>query len=431
MAVHNFFAESHHLLRTIAQHNWAVAMKSALPLTVPLSTLALLVAGPHPALSFAFVIVERPSRAHLSNYPPSRGTHALAGPAMADTRSYSSRSLVVIGSQSEEKADVELSSESGEDDDEEELTEADWALCDKLLASDEMSSDALESRLAAALPTMHPRLVMRLRTAAEIADEDEENSKEERVSDLRTLGKALTAVLDHRLRGGRDLLEELLKTGEVRKLDGAIGKASREGGLDMGFFTVLNMNIRDAQYEASQLSEEERAKLAEISVPTDEDSGVADRLQILQHIYTRCQEELEKSVNPGAGLLNKLLRTEDTSIRSNQLRHYLGPQANMVVTPDGKEVPLQGEKKALVPPTDLIDAMATAVKQIRTVEKAGGTDKATAAGLVESCRQVAIEARIAIGEVYGMDSEELKDFESGLQPVFRPSSATSEYMTGE
>ena len=75
--------------------------------------------------------------------------------------------------------------------------------------------------------------------------------------------------------------------------------------------------------------------------------------------------------------------------------------------------------------------MATAVKQIRTVEKAGGTDKATAAGLVESCRQVAIEARIAIGEVYGMDSEELKDFESGLQPVFRPSSATSEYMTGE
>ena len=55
----------------------------------------------------------------------------------------------------------------------------------------------------------------------------------------------------------------------------------------------------------------------------------------------------------------------------------------------------------------------------------------TAAGLVESCRQVAIEARMAIGEAYGVDSDELKDFENGLQPVFRPDSGSSEYIKGD
>ena len=316
---------------------------------------------------------------------------------------------------------------------EEELTDADWKIVDQILAGADDDA-ALEGMVAAALPNMHPRLVLRLRSEAAKADSGEEDTddtkKEERIADLRKIGAALTAVFDERLKGGRDLLAELLKSGEVRKLDGAIGKASREGKLDMAFFTVLNMNIRDAQYEASQLSEEERAKLAEVTVPTDDDSGVADRLQILQHIYTRCQEELEKSVSPGAGLLNKLLRTEDINIRANQLRHYLGPQPNVVVTPDGKEVPLQGNKEALVPPSQLIEAIGTAVKQIRTVEKAGGTDVATAAGLVESCRQVAIEARMAIGEAYGVDSKELKDFENGLQPVFRPSGQSSEYIKG-
>jgi len=316
------------------------------------------------------------------------------------------------------------------------LTDADWAVVDQILKFDGKVSDAaLEGIVGAALNIMHPRLVLRLRTEAAkaVEDNDTEQAADEgdRVGDLRKVGVALSNVLDDRLKGGRDLLAELLKTGEIRKLDGALGKASREGKLDMAFFTVLNMNIRDAQYEASQLSEEERAKLAEVSVPTDDDSGVADRLQILQHVYTRCQEELEKAVIPGVGLLNKLLRTEDINIRANQLRHYLGPQPNVVVTPDGKEVPLQGNKEALVPPQELIRALSRAVKQIRTVEKAGGTDVETAAGLVENCRQVAIEARMAIAEAYGVDSPELMDFENGLQPVFRPTSSGSEYIKGD
>lgn len=375
----------------------------------------------------------------------SLGSGSLRAPARHDTRCASFPAHVPAGVHTilhSAAADVndstDASSKSVEDTTEgsnkkaeEVLTDADWMIVDQILAGADDDA-ALEGMVTAAIPSMHPRLVLRLRSEAAKAESGEEgDNEEERIADLRKIGAALTSVFDERLKGGRDLLAELLKSGEVRKLDGAIGKASRGGKLDMAFFTVLNMNIRDAQYEASQLSEEERAKLAEVTVPTDDSSGVADRLQILQHIYTRCQEELEKSVSPGAGLLNKLLRTDDINIRANQLRHYLGPQPNVVVTPDGKEVPLEGNKEALVPSSELIEAIGTAIKQIRTVEKAGGADVATAAGLVESCRQVAIEARMAIGEAYGVDSDELKDFENGLQPVFRPDSGSSEYIKGD
>jgi hypothetical protein len=35
------------------------------------------------------------------------------------------------------------------------------------------------------------------------------------------------------------------------------------------------------------------------------------RLQVLMHIYTRVQEELEKKAKPAMGLLHKLLRMID------------------------------------------------------------------------------------------------------------------------
>ena len=75
-------------------------------------------------------------------------------------------------------------------------------------------------------------------------------------------------------------------------------------------------------------------------------------------------------------------------------------------------------------------ALENAVWQIRSVEKTGGATREMAAECVESCRQVAIEARLAIGEGYRTSSEELKEFEMGLQPVFRPDSAESEFIKG-
>lgn len=284
---------------------------------------------------------------------------------------------------------------------------------------------SLSSFLMSRLPQMPPNTILTLRNASQGEFPSNITDGKQR-SDLETVGKALVNIMDTQLGAGRDLLQKFLKCGEIRKLDGAIGNALRDGKLDMAFFTVLNLNIRDATIEAMENGESTNSS-------TDGQMGSGEnpnRLQILQHIYTRCQEEVEKTVSPGVGLLNKLLRTEQASIRSNQLKHYLCPQEPKIIkSPDGKEVQLEGSK-ALVPPTEFVEALQNAVKQIRTVEKTGAADKVAAAGLVESCRQVAIEARLAIGEGYGVDSEELREFELALQPVFRPESPDSEYIQG-
>jgi len=285
------------------------------------------------------------------------------------------------------------------------LSDDEWSVVKDLVKRANDDTAVLEELVAQALPTMHPSFIMKLRTAEQLDDTVEQ--------ELSSVAQALRSVLDSRLAGGRQVLAELLSAGEIRKLDAAIGKFARQGQLDMAFFTVLNMNMQDAMAGESNSEDD------------------ASRTQILQHIYTRCQEEVEKTVPGGVALLNKLLRTEIESIRSNQLEHYLCPQPNVITTPDGKEIELKGEKPVLVPPTEFMEALAGAVKQIRTVEKAGGTDRESAANLVESCRQVASEARIAIAKNYGVESEELKKFEDGLMPVFRPESPDSPYIQGQ
>jgi hypothetical protein len=266
----------------------------------------------------------------------------------------------------------------------------------------------LDEVVLEALSTVSPQLVMKLRGA--VQDEREE---------FKAVSSALSAILDARLSQARDVLANFLKAGEVRKLDSLIGKAGRDGMLDVAFFQVLNMNLQDA------------AASPEPMVDPDSDEPAASRFQILQHIYTRCQEEVEKTIPPGVSLLNKVLRTEQPSIRSNQLNHYLCPQKSVIKTPDGKELKLEGREMILVSHEEFVDAIGNAVKQIRTIEKAGGANREMAANMVESCRQVAKEARIVIGEHFGRDSDQLRTFEESLQPIFRPENAESPYIKGE
>lgn len=258
-----------------------------------------------------------------------------------------------------------------------------------------------------ALPTINPQLIMKLRGAAQ-------DTREEFVA----IAGALESILDAQLAQARGTLKDFLNAGEVRKLDSMIGKAGREGKLDVAFFQVLNMNLQDAAADQTPIPN------------PDSDEPTASRFQILQHIYTRCQEEMEKTIPPGVSLLNKLLRTDVPSIRSNQLNHYLCPQPNVIKTPDGKELELKGRERILVSHKEFTDAIANAIKQIRTVEQAGGANREMAANMVESCRQVAKEARIVIGEHFGRESDELLKFEESLQPVFRPESTDSPYMKG-
>jgi hypothetical protein len=258
-----------------------------------------------------------------------------------------------------------------------------------------------------ALPTLRPSLLIKLRQAENYTKNDS----------IRSVSQQLNIMLKARLELAKATLQELLAAGEIRKLDNIIGSAARTGRLDVAFFNVLTVNLQEAMASADATAET--------------NDGTASRLQILKHLYTRCQEEVEKTIPPGTALLNKLLRTEQASIRSNLYEHYLTPRPNVITTPDGKEVRLNGTQPVLVPMLDFVKAIDTSVLQIRDVENAGGTDKESAAMMVESCRQIAKEARIVVGNSFGRDSEEMRLFEEGLQPVFRPSSPASPYIKGQ
>eukprot|EP00547_Thalassionema_nitzschioides_P006644 CAMPEP_0194217692 /NCGR_PEP_ID=MMETSP0156-20130528/22015_1 /TAXON_ID=33649 /ORGANISM="Thalassionema nitzschioides, Strain L26-B" /LENGTH=281 /DNA_ID=CAMNT_0038946809 /DNA_START=323 /DNA_END=1168 /DNA_ORIENTATION=- len=264
----------------------------------------------------------------------------------------------------------------------------------------------LRELLIQTLPTLSPQLVVKLVQSQAVKEQP-----------LQRVSLTLKTVMDENLASAKEVLANLLEAGEIRKLDAAIGKACRTGKLDMAFFTVLNMNLEDARMQ---------------QIEETEDEEHSSRASILQHIYTRCQEEVEKSVPPGVALLNKLMRTTQDEIRVNQLQHYLCPQPDVIKLPDGQEIPVKEseQKKVLVPLTDFVEALSSTVLQIRTMEQAGAVERDMSASMVEACRSVAKEARMVIGENYGEDSSELRSFEEGLQPVFRPDSPQSPYIQG-
>jgi hypothetical protein len=283
------------------------------------------------------------------------------------------------------------------------------------------------------LQTISPSLIVMLRQFASSTSPEDvgnggeagRNSTTELASKARAMGLALSTVLDAKLEKGRDLLQAFLGAGELRKLDSLIGKAAREGQLDSSFFTVLSMNLNDA----AESNESALSTTIENTQSDSEQPEGASRMSILQHMYTRCQEEMEKQVPPGVGLLNKLMRTEQPSIRKNQLEHYLGlPESKSIQAPDGTSIQLKDGGKALVPPDELVLAIQNIVKQVRLLEKSGATTKEGAAGVIEGARSIAKEARIVVGELYGVKSKLLIDFENGLMPVFRPSPSEPEYM---
>ncbi|KAL3757110.1 hypothetical protein ACHAWU_002949 [Discostella pseudostelligera] len=314
---------------------------------------------------------------------------------------------------------------------------------------DDQSSSSLENAISDSLETMSPSLLVALQMAAKTGQWNEEGEDGNTGDDdalnfahqMVQVGTALQNVLDNRLVSGRALLTQLLNSGEIRKLDSLIGKAAKEGKLDMSFFSVLSMNMQDAAMEDSgsnnsNNNDDEAIDTTSSSLEMEGDGGSsssvapggsANRGQILQHIYTRCQEELEKNVPPGMGLLNKLLRTEISSIRTNQLQYYLGPQATSITSPDGKTIELNNGTggKALVSHGEFIDALSQAVNQIRTLEKAGGTDRLSAMNLIENIRRVAMEARVVLVDCYGEGSEIVSEFQRDLQPVFRPTTTGS------
>ncbi|KAL3905302.1 MAG: hypothetical protein SGARI_004528 [Bacillariaceae sp.] len=335
----------------------------------------------------------------------------------------------IQNSQKEEVAQVFMPQQ---DHDSENLSTEELKIITDLHDKAKESSKEFQNVVEEALPSFSPSLIMKLKQASMygIDSGDGDDNADDSSKKFLDIANALQTMLNQKLQAARDTLSELMMAGEIKKLDALIGKAARVQQLDVAFFQVLQMNMQDAAMELQQ--QEQPSKDEKKDDAKDAPQG-ANRFQILQHIYTRCQEEVEKTINPGLALLNKLLRTEVDSIRQNQLQHYLCPQPTTITAPDGKQIELKNaqNEKSLVDHNDFCEAIGNAVRQIRTVEKAGGTDPAVAAGMVESCRQVAKEARIVIGEHFGKDSDQLQKFEDALMPVFRPASPESEYIKGE
>lgn len=331
------------------------------------------------------------------------------------------------------------------------FTDEEWKVLSVMHEEAMSSSSSLEQVVLAALPTLSPSTIVKLRSRdishrssggweADCVDTDTTSTI------LNDLAMALQSVLDDRLSQAKDLLQTLLGAGEIKKLDALIGKAARLQQLDVAFFQVLQANIQDAT------SREDKDTKSNATVGTNEGASNYDeptspssaaptgttafsntRFQILQHIYTRCQEEVENTIAPGMALLNKLLRTEQPSIRQNQLQYYLCPRPNIITAPDGKQLVLgENNNKTLVEHLDFCNALGRAVQQIRTVQSVGGTSPDIAAHMVESCRQVAKEARLVLATQYGgVKSQQVVAFEEALQPIFRPESPMSPFITGE
>jgi hypothetical protein len=295
---------------------------------------------------------------------------------------------------------------------------------------------------------MPQALLVKLRQYPPYDSDMNSGNKDPEAIALSRISSAIQTILNDEFVAARDTLAMLLQAGEIRKLDSAIGQAAQDGKLHAAFFQVLTMNLQDAARE----QEEGKGAGAGVGVGVGRGSSnsmspdrsspytkgqSASRLQILQHIYTRCQEEVEKSLPPATALLNKLLRTEQANIRANLYRHYLTTNINAnsgersITTPDGRMIPLKNRipPKPLIDMNDFVGAMGNTVNQIRSAASAGAMDPMTASQMVENCRQVASEARSALVAITSNDNmnaidpwtkQQLLILEDGLQPVFRP-----------
>ena len=297
----------------------------------------------------------------------------------------------------------------------------------------------MENEIANNIDTMSPSLLVALQMAGETLEWKEKvgaaaASVIDFDSQMVRVGQALRNVLTKRLEHGKDLLQQMLTSGEIRKLDALIGKSAREGMLDTSFFQVLNANMMDASSSTMTTTSNIDDDSATTSANNINSNTIPDKLQILNHIQTRCHEELEKAVPPGTGLLNKLLRTTIPSIRDNQLRHYLGPRATSITSPDGKVIdfhlPKSGNNNSggggagapLVSHVEFGTAISDAITRIRLIDNSGGTDKLVAQKLIEEVRQIAIEARRVLVSVTegGEESTVVMEYSEMLGPVFRP-----------
>jgi hypothetical protein len=115
------------------------------------------------------------------------------------------------------------------------FTQEEQSILDDLCAKAGDDASHLQEALKAALPTLSASLIVKLRQST-----SHSNAKAQNVANQ------LDKMLQDKLLQSRNILQELLNAGEIRKLDSLIGKHAKAGNLDASFFNVLTVNLRDA-----------------------------------------------------------------------------------------------------------------------------------------------------------------------------------------
>ena len=242
----------------------------------------------------------------------------------------------------------------------------------------EGGSNALEDRIEEVFANVSPDDLSTLRMKVSDPEAPDHAS-------AKRVGDAIQSAMTKRLTGAKDVLEDLLN-----KADGDVNlqirKMLKTVESPLPILMVLQLNIAEAQEKAD-----------------------GERLRVLMHISTVMQEELEKKASRVRGMLNKLLRIEDEQIRNNILRDQLTP-----VKVAGGDSSLMA---AMVPPERLAPAIASLVQEVdRQMVAVLGPDDEARYETMERIREVAKQARIIIGEIYGQGM--MDTFSADLTPAF-------------
>eukprot|EP00931_Biecheleriopsis_adriatica_P111315 TRINITY_DN8567_c0_g1_i1.p1 TRINITY_DN8567_c0_g1~~TRINITY_DN8567_c0_g1_i1.p1 ORF type:complete len:369 (+),score=85.27 TRINITY_DN8567_c0_g1_i1:25-1131(+) len=259
------------------------------------------------------------------------------------------------------------------------------SLLPELLSLAAGDSAALEARIEEEFARISPEDLSELHMKAGNADSDDHEA-------ARAVGAALQKSLHSRLGAATEVLTDLIENsqGDVNQ---RVRKTLKSIESPLPVLMVLQLNIAQAQQK-----------------------GDAEYLKVLMHLNTVISEELEKKLSRVRGLLNKLLRIEDEGIRNNILRHHLEPME----VPGAPDLDGDGGDKlmaALVPPSRLAPAISQLVRDVdRQMVAVLGPDDDARYETMERIRQVAKQARLVIGEVYG--EGEMNTFGADLTPAF-------------
>merc|ERR1712072_1307383 len=78
------------------------------------------------------------------------------------------------------------------------------------------------------------------------------------------------------------------------------------------------------------------------------------------------------------------------------------------------------KQKPLLSVQDFVSAVTKLVEEVRQFDEQDISDHTASVNVIESCRQISIEARVVVYQAFGEGSEEVKLIESALQNVFMP-----------